>query len=62
MTQAAFQAALWHESEFFGNPVLVTHETHTRVRWEWIGVAAAIAFVGQAFQPDAEASVPGWKA
>ena len=31
MTQAAFQAALWHESEFFGNPVLVTHETHTRV-------------------------------
>jgi hypothetical protein len=49
-------------SEFFGNPVLVTHETHTRVRWEWIGVAAAIAFVGQAFQPDAEASVSGWKA
>ena len=21
----------------FGNPVLVTHETHTRVGWEWIG-------------------------
>ena len=62
MTQAAFLAALWHQSVLFGNPVLVTHETHTRVRWEWIGVAAAIAFVGQAFQPDAEASVSGWKA
>ena len=24
-------------SVFFGNPVLVTHETHTRVGWEWIG-------------------------
>jgi YD repeat-containing protein len=37
MAQAAFPAAPWHESEFFGNPVLVTHETHTRVGWEWIG-------------------------
>jgi hypothetical protein len=31
MTQAAYLAALWHELGFFGNPVLVTHETHTRV-------------------------------
>jgi hypothetical protein len=60
--RSAFPAVLVHRLMLFGNPVLVTHETHTRVRWEWIGVAAAIAFVGQAFQPDAEASVSGWKA
>ena len=37
MSRSAFPAEPWFRSVLFGNPVLVTHETHTRVGWEWIG-------------------------
>jgi YD repeat-containing protein len=40
--RSAFPAVLVHRLVLFGNPVLVTHETHTRVRWEWIGFSRSI--------------------
>jgi hypothetical protein len=35
--RSAFQAVSKRWWVLFDNPVLVTHETHTRVRWEWVG-------------------------
>ena len=37
MSRSAFPAEPCPRLVLFGNPVLVTHETHTRVGWEWIG-------------------------
>jgi YD repeat-containing protein len=39
VSQFALPAKLFLRWVLFGNPVLVTHETHTRVGWEWIGFA-----------------------
>jgi hypothetical protein len=37
MMRLVYPARACPRSVLFDNPVLVTHETHTRVRWEWIG-------------------------
>ena len=41
MPRGRRQAEMWHRLVLFDNPVLVTHETHTRVMWEWVGFIRA---------------------